>query len=185
MTKRSSLLLALLLLLFSALGTGAAQADHLEWEYHVADAFIEAGTGIDQTGARAADGGDVVSVVGDGTFDPETGEADGGGTFEHRKGKGKLVGFGTWEANGVQDFVLWGCGEEGLPPNFCGGILALDVTLFGPDGTPAFDGVLVITCLIGTVPPGAKEGITLELVGSLDFDRLIEESSGLTVYVAP
>lgn len=185
MRKRSSLLFIALLVLFAALGTGSARADHLAWDWHIADAFIEEGTGIDQTGARAADRGDVISVVGTGTFDPDTGEADGGGTFEHRKGKGKLIGFGTWEANGVQDFALWGCGGEGLPDNFCGGVLALDVTLFQPDGTPAFDGVLTAVCLIGNVPPGAKEGITLELEGSLDFDKLIEEESGLTLYVSP
>lgn len=177
-------LLTAILLLTAALAPGAAAADtSSKFDYHIADAFIEAGTGIDQTGARAqARNRDTVSVVGSGTFNVASRSATGGGTFEHRDKKGNLLGSGTWSATGVESFTLWGCGG-GFPPNFCGGLLVLNVHLVGSGGAPAFDGVLTVSCLIGAnVPAGAQEGITLDIPGVINFNKLLEEETGLTLY---
>lgn len=188
MKKRLPVLLAFLMLSLAAFGTGGVQAAETsaKFDYHIADAFIEAGTEIVQTGARArADNRDTVSVTGSGTFNTASLNATGGGTFEHRDRKGGLVGDGTWTATGVESFTFWGCGAEGLPPNFCGGLLVLNVHLVATGGAPQADGVLTVTCLIGAnVPAGEEEGITLNVPGLINFDELIEEASGLTLYVS-
>lgn len=181
-------LLTGILLLAAALTPGAAAADtSSKFDYHIADAFIEAGTGIDQTGARAqARNRDTISIVGNGTFNVASRNATGGGTFEHSDRKGNLIGSGTWTASSVQSFTFWGCSEgPPFPPNFCGGLLDLNVHLVGSGGAPAFDGVLTVICRIGAnVPAGAQEGITLDIPGVINFDKLLEESSGLTLYVS-
>jgi hypothetical protein len=187
MRKRLPVLLAFSIILSASIGVVGAQADtSAKFDYHIADSFIEAGTGIDQTGARArADNRDTVSVVGSGTFNTASLTASGGGTFEHRDRRGRLVGEGTWTATGVKSFEFYGCGGGGFPANFCGGLLVLDVHLVGAGGTLAFDGVLTVDCLIGAnVPAGAEEGITLDIPGLIDFDDLIEEESGLTLFVS-
>lgn len=57
--------------------------------------------------------------------------------------------------------------------------------LVAAGGTPAFDGVLTVDCLIGpNVRAGAEEGITLDIPGLINFDDLIEEGSGLTLFVS-
>lgn len=188
MKKRLPMLIAFLMLSLAAFGTGGAQAaeSSAKFDYHIADAFIEAGTGIVQTGARArAVNGDTVSVTGSGTFNTASMKATGGGTFVHRTAGGGPVGDGTWTATGVESFTPWGCGGEAFPPNFCGGLLVLDVHLVATAGGPEADGVLTVSCLIGArVPPGAEEGITLDVPGLINFDELIAEASGLTLYVS-
>lgn len=186
MKKRLPMLIAFLMLSLAAFGTGGAQAaeSSAKFDYHIADAFIAAATEIPQTGARArADNGDTVSVTGSGTFNTASMKATGGGTFEHRDSEGALVGGGTWTATGVESFAPWGCGG-GFPPNFCGGLLVLDVHLVATGGAPEADGVLTVSCLIGArVPAGAEEGITLEVPElGINFDELIAEASGLTLY---
>lgn len=181
------MLLAFSLIVPALIGTVSAQADtSAKFDYHIADSFIEAGTGIDQTGARArADNRDTVSVVGSGTFNTASLTASGGGTFEHRDRRGRLVGEGTWTATAIESIESYGCDGGGFPPNFCGGLLVLDVRLVAAGGTPAFDGVLTVDCLIGpNVPAGAEEGITLDIPGLINFDDLIEEGSGLTLFVS-
>lgn len=98
-----------------------------------------------------------------------------------------LVGFGTWTATGVQDFEFFGCGGEGFPPNFCGGVLTLDVHITGINvttGPGQFDGVLIVHCALGPdVPADAEEGVTLNITGVINFDDLVEES-GQTLFVS-
>ncbi len=184
MKRRLAAFITLLLLVTSVLTAGSASALSMKSDFHVADAFIGAGTGLPQVGARAeADNGDIVSIVGTGSFNLASGKTTGGGTFVHTTSAGVLVGSGTWTATGVEDFTFYGCGG-GLPPNFCGGLLTLNVHVVGGGGAVEFDGVLAIDCLIGDVPPGAIEGITLDIPGAIDFDETIFEPSGLTLYVS-
>jgi hypothetical protein len=197
MNKRRVAFLAVPLLTLSLLTAPNASADTpSRFDWHVSNAFIQAGTGIPQTGARAqADNGDFARISGSGMFQVRTGatgqlvgQVRGGGVFAHTDANGVLLGFGTWKATGVQDFEFFGCGGEGFPPNFCGGLLTLDVHLTGISltaGSAEFDGVLTISCLIGPdIPAGAEEGITLNIPGVINFDDLIPEESGLTLFVA-
>ena len=185
MKRRIVAFATLLMLVTSVLGAGSASALSAKLDFHVADAVIGAGTGLPQLGARAvADNGDIVSVVGTGTFNLGSAKTTGGGTFVHTTGGGVLVGSGTWTATGVEDFTFYGCGGD-LPSNLCGGLLTLDVHLVAGGGAAAFDGVLVIDCLIGdAIPPGAIEGIKLNVSGGPNFDETMFEESGLTLYVS-
>jgi hypothetical protein len=174
------------MLVMSTLGPASASALSAQLDFHVADAFIGAGTGIPQTGARAeADNGDIVSVSGTGKFNLGSGKATGGGTFVHTDSDGVLIGSGSWTATSVASFTFYGCGTGGLPPNFCGGLLVLNVHLVGAGGAVAFDAVLKVDCLIGAaVPPDAVEGIRLDIPGAINFDETIFEPSGLTLFVS-
>lgn len=187
MRRRPAVLIALLLLVVWALAPTSASGLSAKLDYHVSDAFIAAGIEIPQTGARArADNGDIISVVGAGTFNLGSEKADGGGTFVHTNSAGVLQGSGTWTATGVDDFTFYGCGGD-LPSNFCGGALTLNVHLVGAGGAPELDGLLRIDCLIGDFPPDAVEGITLDLPGVINFDETIfdeETFDGLTLYVS-
>lgn len=189
MKKRIVAFVVVPLLVVSFLVVSNATAGTPErFRWHVSNALIQEGTGIPQTGARAqADNNDFVSVSGRGKFNSSTGEASGGGAFAHTDVNGTLVGFGSWTATGVQSFEFFGCGGEGLPPNFCGGTLTLDVRVRGTNvtlGAGAFDGVLVVTCLLGPdIPAGAEEGITLDTPGVINFDDLVPEDGGLTLFV--
>ncbi len=190
MKKRIVAFMAVSLLVVSVLAVSSATAGTPErFRFHVSNAFIQSGTAITQTGARAqADNLDFVRITGRGKFNPSEGTASGGGAFAHTDENGALVGFGTWTATGVRDFEFYGCGGEGLPSNFCGGLLTLDVHLKGINvtlGAAAFDGVLVISCLVGPgVPVGAEEGITLDIPGAINFDDLVPEDGGLTLFVS-
>jgi len=184
MKRRIVAFAAVLMLVTSVLGAASASALSAKLDFHVADAVIGAGTGIPQLGARAvADNGDIVSVVGGGTFNLGSGKTTGGGTFVHTTSGGVLVGSGTWTATGVDDFTFYGCGGD-LPPNFCGGALALNVHLVAGGGAAEFDGLLTIDCLIGDFPATAVEGITLNIPGAINFDETMFEFSGLTLYVS-
>jgi hypothetical protein len=178
--------------LVSEAGAGAP----VKFRWHIANAFLQTATEIPQTGARArADDGDLVTVTGRGRFNSSTGGAAGGGAFLHTTAAGAVVGFGTWTATGVRDFELFGCGVSAdgaeLPPDFCGGVLTLDVRLRGINlaaGAATLDGVLVVTCLVGDspedIPAGAEEGITLDVPGAITFGDLVSEDGGLTVFVS-
>lgn len=197
MKKRMVAIVTVPLLLVSVLAASNASAGTpVKFRFHIANAFIQAGTGLTQTGARAqADNMDFARISGRGRFNSSTGKAAGGGVFAHTNASGVLVGFGRWTATGVQDFEPFGCGAAAdgtaLPPDFCGGVLTLDVRLTGINvttGAGSFDGVLTVTCLIGDapedIPAGAEEGITLDIPGAINFDDLIPEDGGLTLYVS-
>jgi len=176
--------------------SNASAGEPVKFRFHIANAFIQTGTGLPQTGAQAqADNGDIARVFGRGSFNASTGRAGGGGSFAHTDADGNLIGFGRWTTTGVMDFEPFGCGVAGdgteLPPNFCGGVLTLAVRLSGVNvtaGAAGLDGVLTITCLVGDsvedIPPEAEEGITLDLPGAINFDDLVPTDGGLTLFVA-
>jgi hypothetical protein len=126
--------------------------------------------------AMALDGA-TITLVGAGIFDPATSTANGDGTFEHRDKNGALVGSGTFVVTGFTKWTPYGCGTvfgTPLPPKQCGGKLTVTVDLTGhpasnPSATVMFSGTLVVTCLVGTPPNGADEGITLNIPGVANF----------------
>ena len=192
--KRLRFALALLALVALVGGSNAFAADPVssKLDYHVADAFIQAATGIPQTGAVATattgpTAGHHVRVSGSGTFNLSSMKATGGGVFVHTSGTGAVLGFGTWTATGVESAVLYPCGIPGvLPDNLCGGIVVLNVSLSGTSttaGATQFGALLTIDCEINPPTPGI-EGIKLEIPGVLDFDTTEFSDGGLTVFVS-
>jgi hypothetical protein len=187
MKKRLMTFLALSVIAAAFVVVPNANAVSAKLDWHVSDAFIQAGTGVTQTGALAtASNGDIARLSGTGTFNTTSSNASGGGVFVHTTSGGAVVGFGTWTATEVEDFDSFGCGSDGFPPNFCGGVLVLDVHINGVSlsaGPVEADGVLTITCLIGdNVPAGAEEGITLNIPGVIDFSTTVD--SGFTLFVS-
>jgi hypothetical protein len=191
--KKIVALVAVSLLAVSVLAVSnvSAAGDPTQFSFHVSNRFIQIGTEIPQTGARAqADNGDFVSVTGRGLFNIATGRVFGGGAFLHTNQQGDVLGYGSWKGEGVLDFDFYGCAPppEGLPSNFCGGLLTLDVRLRGVSpttGAALLDGVLTIDCLIGpNVPEGHEEVITLDIPDLINFDDGIAEPGGLNLFVA-
>jgi len=188
--KKRVPVVVLLLLAWSSLGLGTAGAGFSAvMDYHVSDEFIEEGVGEDQTGAVAEVSGGTfdghtVSVVGNGKFNVSSGKASGGGTFVHRDENGDFFASGSWTAKTLDGFIFYGCGDgTTFPTNFCGGLATLTVEVL-PHGGDPLSGVLTIECLIGDVPPGAEEEITLA-VGPFTFDEdVTEEPDGLTLFVS-
>lgn len=173
---------------------GASAADNIsaKLDWRVADAFIQAGTGLDQTGAVAEVStgpfaGHRVRISGSGTFNTGSMKATGGGALVHTDQNGDVQGFATWTATGVASATLYPCGEPGLPDNFCGGIVVLNVHISSTSttlGALEADGVLTIDCEINPPAPGGVEGITLEVPGFINFDETIFSPGGLTVFVS-
>src|SRR2546422_6298784 len=113
------------LLAVSLLGAGSAGAsDNVSSKlgYHAADAFIQAATGIPQTGAVAvAANGDKVRLSAKGTLNTASEKATGSGTFVHTSRTGAVLGFGSWKATGVESATIYPCGGAGLPDKTLGG----------------------------------------------------------------
>ncbi len=134
--------------------------------------------GVEETAcpdiARASNG-DTIAVRAQGDLNTTTGAASGGGTFEHRNSTGTLLASGTLTANRLLAFSFYGCGEVGLPSNFCGGRAALAVHLVahlaGSTATVEADGILQVDCLIGHPPGGANEGIRLNVKDLINFNK--------------
>ncbi len=129
--------------------------------------------------ARASNG-DTVEITGQGTF--VTGEDDsatGGGTFVHRDSTGKVLASGTWTAEELVSFTLFGPDPTGaLPPNLVGGLALIEVELTPTGSSQHVDAVLQVDCAINS-PTGA-EGVRLAVEDALNFNQ---EVSGFTVFI--
>ena len=133
-----------------------------------------------------ASNGDTVSVRAQGDMNAATGSASGGGTFVHRNSAGGLIGNGTLAATRLIAFSFYGCDGNGLPSSLCGGRAALAVHLVGhlasnPSATIETDGILWVTCVIGSPPSGAHEGVRLNVKDLINFNKSV---SGMTVFIA-
>jgi len=178
------------LLAVSLLGAGSAGAsDNVSSKlgYHAADAFIQAATGIPQTGAVAvAANGDKVRLSAKGTLNTASEKATGSGTFVHTSRTGAVLGFGSWKATGVESATIYPCGGVGLPDNACGGVVVLNVHVSGTStsaGAIELDALLTIDCEINPPTPGV-EGIKLEIPGRINFNTTKFSPGGLTVFLA-
>jgi hypothetical protein len=107
--------------------------------------------------------GSTITMSGSGTFKAGPGKtASGSGTYSLSSG-----GSGTWTVTGVQGFVSYGnATPQGLPDSFFGGEVKLRVSL-----SNGSDGVLTITCLLGSPPPSKMEGIAVILGNGGQFTK--------------
>ena len=186
---RHTKLIVVLAGLMLALVMPAAAIAHTstaKYDWHVGDAFLQS-LGFPAGEQAMADNGDVVTLVGTGSFSADGKWATGGGTFSHHMLTGDVTITGTWTADGVISFQFYGCGEaEGnpLPPNFCGGLLKLAITAT-PDANPALHlpATLWINCEVGTnVPASVIEGIRLNVHDVINFNKPVPES-GANIYI--
>ena len=122
--------------------------------------------------------GDTIILTGSGTLTPMPKAVTGGGTFVHKNSSGSTLGSGTWTATQLITFVSYGT----LPPpddNLEGGKANVRVHL-SPSGGGELDAILQIHCLLGAPPPGASEGIRLNVQDVINFNR---EVHGETVFI--
>jgi len=180
--------LPLVLLAVMVVATGSASGDTSKsaFRWHVADDLLEQLVGSPPWAIASADNGDTVQLDGFGLMNVAQKAASGGGRFVHNFAGGGSAS-GTFTADRLLSFQLYGCGGEGVPANVCGGLAKIEVTLT-PDGNPSmhFPGILWIDCLIGdNIPSGGdpprNEGIRLNVTGiGINFNQTV--LSGFTIF---
>ena len=127
----------------------------------------------------SAPNGDTITIAGQGTLSIDPKSVTGGGTYIHKNASGTVLDQGTWTAQQLLSFVSYGT-MPGVPPTFEGGKALVRIHLAPSTGGAGFDGVLRITCLIGSPPAGAHEGIRLDVQGGSNFNK---EVSGNTLFI--
>jgi hypothetical protein len=127
-----------------------------------------------------ASNGDTVTVSASGALNAATGAASGGGTFIHKDSAGNMKASGTFTVSRLIDFSFYGCDGNGFPSTLCGGRAALAVQLH-PAPSVTLNGILWVTCLIGSPPSGVMEGIRLNVNDVITFNKSI---GGDTVFIA-
>jgi hypothetical protein len=166
--------------------TTFAHTSSATYDYHIGDALIGS-IGFPTHSQAVASNGDVVTIIGTGSFSADGKWADGGGTFSHHVAATDATITGTWVATRIISFQFYGCGElEGspVPPNFCGGVAKLAITAT-PDANPGVhrSGALTITCVVGTdVAPSAVEGVRFNVYDHINFNKTVPES-GANIYI--
>ena len=106
--------------------------------------------------------GDNVTFFGSGTWSMATGQVWASGSFFHRHPNGSLAARAVWVVTGVESFHSFGT-IPGTPLE--GGVLVLDVKFYPPEGAPFTVNDFTITCVVGSPPPGAEEGVTVASIG--------------------
>lgn len=134
---------------------------------------------MEEANFGVAPNGDQIAIEGEAEFSVNPKAADGSGTFTHRNAAGTVLATGTWEATGLLDYQSYGCGVvfgNPIPPNFCGGRVAMRVMLTTPLGQ--LPGILTVICVIGPNPPNSiisngdrSEGATLSVPGVINFNH--------------
>ncbi len=134
-------------------------------------------TWIVATDTAMAPDGSTITIRGQGLLSAGPDHmAIGAGTFTTSGG-----GSGSWAATAVQGFVSYGpAGPEPfpLPPGSTGGEAKLKVSL-----NNGMSGVLTITCVLGSPPPSAMEGITLVLGAGVSAEYTMP-AGGNTLFIA-
>ena len=187
MRMRNFTLFCGLLLLVGAVAPSVAlgHTSKAAYDWHVGDALLQS-IGFPVGNQAMAPNGDVVTIVGKGSFSADGKWATGGGTFSHHVAASDATITGTFTADRVISFQFYGCGTEGLPPNFCGGQLKLAITAT-PDSAPSVHlaGALTITCEVGeSAPPSAVEGVRVNVYDVINFNKPVPES-GANIYIQP
>jgi hypothetical protein len=164
----------------------SAHTSRATYDYHIGDALIGS-IGFPTNSQAMASNGDVVTIIGTGSFSAAGKWATGGGTFSHHVAATGATITGTWTATSLISFQFYGCGElEGspVPPNFCGGVAKLAITAT-PDANPGvhLSAALTIICVVGPdMPPNAIEGIRLNVYDVINFNKTVPES-GANIFI--
>ena len=175
-----SLLVALIVssfLLLASVASAAAQSATVTYDY-----FAGAGVPCSVTecpDVASAPNGDTITIAGQGTLSIHPKSVTGSGTFIHMNASGTVLGEGVWIAQQLLSFVSYGT-SPGLPPTFEGGKALVRIHLAPNTGGAGFDAVLRITCVIGSPPAGAHEGIRLDVEAVNNFNA---EVSGNTLFI--
>lgn len=135
-----------------------------------------------------ADNGDTITLNGGGSFTifPKSIQS-GSGSFVHKDANGNTLASGTWKALELLSFQSFGPATPeqlaeipGLPPGSEGGAALMHIRLL-VGGTPVHDGILRVTCALGSPPSGAIEGIRLAVQDTpLNFNKIV---SGATLFI--
>ena len=169
-----SLMVALIVSSFSLLASVApasAQSATATFNYLVGSAS--------RPDVARAPSGDTISMSGSGTLSIHPDSVTGSGSFTHKDASGTVKATGMWTALQLLSFVSYGS-SPGLPPTFEGGKALVLIHLSPSAGGSGFDAVLRITCLVGSPPPSADEGIRLNVQDVINFNR---EVSGFTLFI--
>jgi hypothetical protein len=134
---------------------------------------------MEEANFGVAPNGDQIAIEGEAEFSVNPNAVTGSGSFTHMNAGGTVLATGTWRATGLVDYQSYGCGVvfgDPLPPNFCGGRVAMKVTLTTPLGE--LPGILTVVCVIGPNPPNSiisngdrSEGATLNVPGVINFNH--------------
>jgi hypothetical protein len=101
--------------------------------------------------------GDTLTVTGSGSFDTSAKTISGGGSYQITTSGGVVVDKGTYVISMFVGFTPYG----GPSPGFQGGKLALTVTATSSlTGATTTNIQSTVTCLVGSPPQGAMEGVT-------------------------
>ena len=183
--KQLGLLAGLLLIVVAMTPTVAlGHTSRATYDWHVGDALLQS-IGFPVGNQAKAPNGDVITIVGTGSFSAGGKWATGGGTFSHHVAATGATITGTFTADRVISFQFYGCGTGGLPPNFCGGLLKLAITAT-PDGAPGVHlaAALRINCEVGpNVPASTVEGVRVNVYDVINFNKPVAES-GANIYIA-
>jgi hypothetical protein len=134
---------------------------------------------MEQPNFGVAPSGDQIAISGEVDFSVNPNSAEGRGSFTHMNAAGTVLATGTWEATGLIVYQSYGCGVlfgDPIPPDFCGGRVAMNVMLTTPMGQ--LPGILTVICVIGPNPPHSiisngdrSEGATLSVPGLINFNH--------------
>ena len=181
LTKAALTGIALTALLGAFSATASANSSSASYEYHIGDAFLvslDPSFGPDVT---LAPNGATMTVTGTGTLSVHPKSISGGGTFSYADAAGNVLASGTWSAQDLLSFKVYGTSPS-LPPTFTAGKAYVRVHLSPQAGGPGFDAILTVTCdLPGVkVPQGGEEGIRLAVQRIGNFN---DEVSGNTLFI--
>lgn len=176
MTKRRLPIMAFSLSLLALVPNSALAVD-AHGNHNAYQFFIGVGGAEGPDVAAAADGS-TVTITGMGSLKAGPDNlASGFGPYTIKDPSGNMIASGVWTVTGLVNFVNYGSGAGQGFPNAFGGEAKLDVVL------PGFgNGVLTVTCLLGSPPPSKEEGITLVLGRGGNFTEPVH---GQTVFVNP
>ena len=152
-----------------------ADSGSANYEYHIGDALL-----VDPV-VTLAHNGATMTFTGTGTLSAHPKTISGGGTFSYADAAGNVIASGTWTAQDLLSFKVYGTSPI-LPPTFTAGKAHVRVHLSPQAGGPGFDAILTITCVLpgAKVPQGGEEGIRLAVQRIGNFN---EEVSGRTLFV--